>query len=92
MSRFLEKMAGFLDTQPFDVIRISEIYDGGEPETLERIPGNRCQDVYSSAKAFTMTAIGILVGRGLMSVSDNVTDLLRGNLPVHGCVAFLLHP
>ena len=76
MSRFLEKMAGFLDTQPFDVIRISEIYDGGEPETLERIPGNRCQDVYSSAKAFTMTAIGILVGRGLMSVNDKVTDLL----------------
>ena len=36
MSRFLEDCAAFLDTQPFDIIRISQIHNDGEIETLER--------------------------------------------------------
>ena len=80
MSKFLNDLSKFLDTQPFDIIHAAEIYDGGEPEVLHRIPGNRCQDVYSSAKAFTMTAIGILVGRGMMSVHDKVTDILSDEI------------
>ena len=80
MSKFLEDLAKFLDTQPFDIIHAAEIYDGGEPEVLERIPGNRCQDVYSSAKAFTMTAIGILCDRGLISVGDRIVDILADEI------------
>lgn len=80
MSKFLSALSEFLDTQPFDIIRAAEIYNGGDPEVLERIPGNRCQDVYSSAKAFTMSAVGILCGRGLMTVNDRITDILADEI------------
>ena len=36
MSELLKAVAAFLETQPFDIIRISEIHNDGEIETMER--------------------------------------------------------
>ena len=34
MSRFLEECMKFIETQPFDVLRISEVQGDGEIETI----------------------------------------------------------
>ena len=78
-SRFLN-FAEFLDEQPFDIIRATEIHDG-KRETLERIRANYCQNTYSVAKFFTMTAIGRLVDDGKLSVKDKITDIFADELP-----------
>lgn len=80
MSRFLKNFAEFLDEQPFDIIRATEIHDG-KRETLERIRANYCQNTYSVAKFFTMTAIGLLVDDGKLSVKDKITDIFADELP-----------
>ncbi|MBQ7982032.1 MAG: beta-lactamase family protein [Clostridia bacterium] len=85
MSRFLEACADYIrTTQPFDIIRLAEIKDGGEIETYEYTKANPCQDVYSVAKAHTMTAIGLLYDRGLIRMDERVCDIMRPLLPADG--------
>lgn len=84
MSRFLEDCAAFIKTQPFDIIRISEIHNDGEIETLNYLPANPCQNVYSVAKMFTMTAIGLLYDKGLLKLDEKVCDILADELPESG--------
>ena len=81
MSRMLEDCAAFLATQPFDVYRIAEIKDDGEVEVLDRVETNYCQNIYSGAKAFATTAVGLLYDRGLMSPGDKVCSILSKELP-----------
>ncbi len=80
MSRFLDDIKKFVDSQPFDIIRISE-YRGGKIETLEYKEENPCQNVYSVAKTFTMTAIGMLWDRGLVSLDSRIADLFKEEFP-----------
>jgi CubicO group peptidase (beta-lactamase class C family) len=75
MSRFLEEFVKFIDTQPFDVIRLSELQGDGEIETLERQEICRCQNTYSVSKTFTMTAIGMLYDRGLVKLDEKILDI-----------------
>ena len=84
MSRFLEEINAFIDSQPFDIIRLSQVYRGGEIETLERARANPCQNVYSVAKTFTMTALGLLYDRGLLRLDEKICDVLKDNLPETG--------
>lgn len=84
MSAFFEELVAHLNGQPNDLIRISVVSGDGEPETHEFINTNRCQDVYSCAKAFTMTAIGLLYDKGLLRVEDKVCDILKKYLPESG--------
>ena len=84
MSRFLEELAAFAKQQPFPVIRFAEIVGDGEPETVDLTATNRCQNVYSVAKAFCVTAIGILWDRGLVRLEDKVCDILADELPAEG--------
>ena len=81
MSKFLEECAKMLKEKGDNVLRLSEQLPGGEIETLELVPSNRCQDIYSGAKAFTMTAIGILCDDGVLSVDDKITDIFADKLP-----------
>ena len=76
MSKFLDDCAAFVRTQPFDIIRLSEIKDGGEIETLEYKEENPCQNTYSVAKAFAMTGIGLLYDRGLCRPEERICDIL----------------
>lgn len=84
MSRFMEDCAAFLETQPFDIIRISQIHNDGEIETLDRQKTNFCQNIYSGAKAYAMTAIGILYDRGKIKPEDKICDILADFLPAAG--------
>ncbi|MBQ6265572.1 MAG: beta-lactamase family protein [Clostridia bacterium] len=81
MNKFLGDISDFIKKQPFQVIRISEYHNGGEIETVEFTPSNPCQNTYSIAKAFTMTAIGILRDRGLVSLNEKICDIFRDDLP-----------
>ena len=80
MSRFMEEFAAFLAASPFEIIRVSQAY-GGEIETMERVPASFCQNVYSVAKTFTMTALGLLYDRGLLGLHERLCDILADELP-----------
>ena len=84
MSRFLDEISAFISGQPFNVIRLSQIYRGGGIETLERVPANPCQNVYSVAKTFTMTALGLLYDRGLVRLDEKICSILKDELPQEG--------
>ena len=81
MSRFLDELQAFIETQPFDVIRFAEMRRSGAIEVAERMKVSPCQDIYSGAKTFTMTAIGLLFDRGLLSPDEKICDIFRGSLP-----------
>ncbi len=81
MSEFLSELSAFLDSEPYDVIRISECTVDGEIHTLERQELAYCQNTYSVAKFFTMTAIGLLYDKGLVMPEDKVCDILKDELP-----------
>ena len=84
MSRFSEELIKFIKEQPFKVIRVSWCEENGEIETYEPETANRCQNTYSVAKTFTMTAIGLLYDRGLVKPEDRVCDIMRDELPESG--------
>ena len=66
------------------MIRFAEIVGDGAPETHDFVAANRCQNVYSVAKAFCVTAVGILWDRGLLRLDDKVCDILADELPASG--------
>lgn len=84
MSRFLEAMRDELarlgDRGVFSVAE----WHAGRVESLDIIKTNPCQNVYSVAKAFVVTAVGLLVDRGLLSTDEVVTDILADEIP-EGC-------
>ena len=53
------------------------IRDGGGIQTAQLLPANRCNNSYSVAKAFTMTAIGMLYDMKKLDINDKVFDILR---------------
>lgn len=53
----------------------------GVTETAVVTPANGAQNCYSIAKAFTVTAIGMLVDRGLLRTDEKVCDIMRDQLP-----------
>ena len=81
MSEFLNRFAAYIKEKDYNVLRIAEIKDGGAPESLTLQPCNPCQNTYSVAKAFVVTAVGMLCDRGLLRVEDKVTDILAADLP-----------
>ena len=84
MSRFLEAMRDELarlgDRGVFSVAE----WHAGRVESLDIIKTNPCQNVYSVAKAYVVTAVGLLVDRGLLSTDEVVTDILADEIP-DGC-------
>lgn len=80
MTPFLDAFSDFIQTQPFRIIRLSEVRGDGLIETFEMTEANPCQDAYSVAKTFTMTAIGLLWDRGLLSLDEKITDILRDEI------------
>jgi CubicO group peptidase (beta-lactamase class C family) len=81
MNRFLTDFEAFIKTQPFKIIRLSEVQNDGEIETYEMTEANPCQDTYSVAKTFVMTGIGLLWDRGRISLDERICDILRDEIP-----------
>lgn len=84
MSRFLDAFSEFIRTQPFEIIRLSQVQNNGEIETLNCASANPCQNTYSVAKSFTSTAIGLLYDKGLIQMNEKVCDILADELPESG--------
>ena len=62
MSDFLQDCMRFIDTEPYEIIRISQIHKDGEIETFDRQKTNFCQNIYSGAKAFAPSMIVMVIG------------------------------
>ena len=84
MSPFLEAFGEYARSRLPGILRVSESYRGGAIETAELRPAAFCQDVYSVAKTFTMTALGLLYDRGLFRPEDRLCGVLRDELPPEG--------
>ena len=84
-------MSKFLDAMNSELMRLGDKgafalaeWHDGKLEDLTLVKTNPCQDVYSVAKAYVVTAVGLLVDRGLLSVDEVVTDILADEIPT-GC-------
>lgn len=53
----------------------------GKETVLKFTPASRCHNSYSVAKAFTVTAVGMMVDDGKLSTDTRVYDLLRPHFP-----------
>lgn len=84
MSKFLDDLTAFSSGQADRLFRISSVQNDGEIETAEFRKVAYCQNIYSVAKTFTMTAIGLLYDKGLLGVNDNVCDILAEDIPESG--------
>ncbi len=80
MSIFLEKAEKIIKEQNFNVYRICEVKNGMS-ETIELCYANPCQDIYSVAKVFSLSAAMMLTDRGLLKLDDKVTDIFSDELP-----------
>ena len=56
-------------------------------ETINRIPSNPCQNCYSVAKVFCVTAIGMLFDEGKLTPNTAVADIFREELERYGIPA-----
>lgn len=83
MSKFIDDCAEFITAQSLDITRVS-VYKDGIIETVECVPANPCQNCYSVAKAFTMTAIGLLYDRGMIKLDEKICDIFSEELPKSG--------
>ncbi|MBE6559395.1 MAG: beta-lactamase family protein [Ruminococcaceae bacterium] len=80
MSDFLEYLTAEASKSGGSFYRITEICHG-VPETVTITPANACQNSYSVAKAFTVTAIGMLWDDGLLQTDERVVDIFADLLP-----------
>ena len=81
MSRFLEDFAEFIKNNDGRVFSICEIIGNNDPEKLVIQGNNASQNIYSISKIYTVTAIGILCDRGLLSTDNTVTEILGEDCP-----------
>ncbi len=81
MSDFLSAFQKeILDREGANVFFIAEYGEDGI-QTQSLCTTNPCQNVYSIAKAFVVTAVGLLVDRGRLSTNEILTDILADELP-----------
>lgn len=79
-SKFLDAFASELKRQGFHTYRIAEWKDG-KLYSKDLLPASACLNSYSVAKAFTVTAAGLLYDRGLLSTNEKITDIFREEFP-----------
>jgi len=76
MSEFLDAFAAYVRANDLPVFRIAEAVGEGEPEAVTIRPCGASLNGYSVAKAFVVTAIGLLADEGKLRVEERVTDIL----------------
>ena len=80
MSKTLEQMADAVQKHQLTIYAITEIRHG-KSETITIVPGGNCHNIYSVAKAFMITAIGMLESRGILSTDDLIFPFLADHFP-----------
>lgn len=81
MSGFVKEFEALVRQHGVNVFCVGEMERDCVPQLRQLVQNNPCQDIYSVAKAFTVTAIGLLVDRGLLSVEEILTEILDKELP-----------
>ena len=84
MSRFIEELGAFAREHWDGAIRVAAARGDGPVESLDLRPASLCLNVYSVAKTFTMTALGLLYDQGLIDPQDRLCDILSDELPPRG--------
>lgn len=78
----IDKIADKAKLEGLNIYTIASIDESGKYE--RRInPSNSCTNSYSIAKAFTVTAIGMLWDQNRLCVDDKVYDLFKYDFPEH---------
>lgn len=80
MSKYLEYLSAEAQRLGGTFYKITEIHRG-EIETVTLSPGNACQNSYSVAKSFVVTAIGMLYDQGLIDTNERIVDIFADKLP-----------
>lgn len=75
-----ETLAAELRHRGVDLYSICERRNGQET-VLSFTPSSRCHNSYSVAKAFTVTAIGMLADEGKLDTNQRIYDLLSPHFP-----------
>lgn len=83
MRKFTDDCAEFIAAQSLDITRVS-VYKDRMIETVECVPANPCQNCYSVAKTFTMTAIGLLYDKRMIRLDEKICDIFADELPKDG--------
>ncbi len=83
-SPFLKECLSFIQDRSLQIIRVSEVTGDSRIGTAECMRLSPCQDVYSVAKTFTMTAVGLLYDKGLLRLDEKVCEILKDELPASG--------
>jgi len=81
MSELFEKLCASVEQRERPLFKLCMISDAYGTEGKRFIENNRCQDCYSVAKAFTVTALGLAYDKGLIKVTDKVCDILGDLVP-----------
>ncbi len=81
MSKFLEDFKKFILENKENIYSIGEYKIGGDAEEAEIQQSNACNNIYSVAKVFTVTAVGMLVDMGLLETHELVPEILGGECP-----------
>ncbi len=81
MSKFTEDFKKFLIENGENIYSVGEYTVGGKAEMTEVRPANACNNIYSVSKVFTVTAVGILCDRELLSTDESVSEILLDELP-----------
>ncbi|MBQ3126980.1 MAG: beta-lactamase family protein [Clostridia bacterium] len=77
MHQFLQDMAKFCLDIGANIYFIGVVTDGGfDAQRIAVRETNNCSNIYSVSKAFTVTAVGLLADRGLLSTEEKVCDIL----------------
>ncbi len=85
MSVFLNDMSEFCKNIEANIYYIGAVENGSfDAERIAVNESNNCSDMYSVAKVFTVTAVGLLYDRGLIGLEEKVCDILGDELCPEG--------
>lgn len=76
----LESLCELAKSEQMCVYAISEIHNG-QQRTVQIQPASRCQNIYSVAKPFVVTAIGMLEDEGKIDTEDLVYPIFEKQFP-----------
>ena len=80
MSKYLDMLCAEAARVGGTFYKITEIHKG-KIETVTLNQGNACQNSYSVAKSFVVTAIGMLYDQGLIKLDERIVDIFADELP-----------
>lgn len=80
MSKYLDMLCAEAARVGGTFYKITEIHQG-RIETATLSAGNACQNSYSVAKSFVVTAIGMLYDQGMIDPGERIVDIFADELP-----------